>query len=232
MSKKPILVVDDEPDLIELVTYNLSQEGFYVISERDGKEGLEAARKKKPILIILDLMLPSMDGLEVCRHLRNDNSTKTIPIIMLTAKGSETDKVVGLELGADDYVTKPFSPRELVARVKSVLRRGEISIDAKKVIEHGFLKIDSDMYQASYNNKPLVLTVTEFEILRYLASNPNHVYTRDEVIDGALGKEVVVTDRNIDVHIGAIRKKLGDGKSHIETVRGVGYRFVSDIPIE
>ncbi len=226
MARDVVLLIDDEPDLIELVSYNLIEAGFDVVAEKDGRAGLEAARRRPPDLIILDIMLPGMDGLEVCRELRNDSRAAMVPIIMLTARGAETDRVVGLELGADDYVVKPFSPRELVARVKAVLRRGHVHSEAKDIIRHGELCIDMVRHKIMYGDDEVHLTVAEFAILRYLAGHPERVLSRNEIIDGALGKEVVVTDRNVDVHIGAIRRKLGAGRAMVETIRGIGYRFV------
>jgi two-component system phosphate regulon response regulator PhoB len=225
MGRELILIIDDEADLIELLVYNLEQAGFDAIGERDGRSGLERARQRQPAVTILDLMLPGIDGLDLCQQLRRDPRTSAMAIIMLTAKTSETDRVVGLELGADDYVVKPFSPRELVARVKALLRRKNGYEAEEPVIQHGRLRIDLDRYEVTFDGRGVPLTVAEFQILKLLARRPHKVLSRDEIIHGALGRDVVVTDRTIDVHIGAVRRKLGDGRHLIETIRGVGYRF-------
>ena len=224
MSKR-ILVIDDEQDLIELVRYNLEREGFEVIAAADGQAGLKAAMRSKPDLIVLDLMMPGTDGLTVCRELRNDNRTQRIPVIMLTAKAAEVDRIVGLEMGADDYVTKPFSPRELVARVKAILRRGELQDQQPQLIRRGKLAIDLQGRAVKYEDKPITVTATEFKILQALASRPGRVFNRQEIIDAAIGRDVIVYDRTIDVHMTALRKKLGRGGEMIETVRGFGYKF-------
>jgi two-component system alkaline phosphatase synthesis response regulator PhoP len=220
-----VLVIDDERDLIELVRYNLDKEGFDVVAATDGTSGLEIATKHKPNLVVLDLMMPGMDGLEVCRRMRGDERTRRIPVIMLTAKAAEADRIVGLELGADDYVTKPFSPRELVARVKAVLRRTADQQEPAEMIRHGELAIDSKRHEVTYAGQPIALTATEFRILQFLAGRPGRVVSREEIIDAALGREAAIFDRTIDVHITAIRKKLGNGGVQIETVRGFGYKF-------
>jgi len=226
MSKGTILVIDDEKDLIELVRYNLVKEDFDVIVASDGRSGLEIATKHKPDLIVLDLMMPGMDGLQVCRQLRSDERSSRIPLIMLTAKAAEADRVVGLEMGADDYVSKPFSPRELVARVKAVLRRTHPQDDAPgQVIRRGDLVLDVDRHEVTVKGNPISLTATEFRILQFFVSRPGRVLTRDEIINAALGRDSSVFDRTIDVHITAIRKKLGDGGEKIETVRGFGYKL-------
>ena len=224
-NKGTILVIDDEKDLIELVRYNLEKEGFDAIAASDGQAGLEIARGHKPDLIVLDLMMPGMDGLEVCRRLRGDERTRRIPVIMLTAKATEADRVVGLELGADDYVTKPFSPRELVARVKAILRRTASHAEPGQVIRHGDLLIDPVRHEVTFGAKPISLTATEFRILQFLASKPGRVLSRDDIIDAALGRDANVFDRTIDVHMTAIRRKLGRGSEQIETIRGFGYKF-------
>jgi two-component system alkaline phosphatase synthesis response regulator PhoP len=225
MSKGTVLVIDDEKDLIELVRYNLDKEGFDVVAAHDGTSGLEIATRHKPNLVVLDLMMPGMDGLEVCRRMRGDERTRRIPVIMLTAKAAETDRIVGLELGADDYVTKPFSPRELVARVKAVLRRTAEQEEPKELIRAGELVIDTKRHEVTFAGQPVSLTATEFRILQFLAGRPGRVVTRDEIIDAALGRETAIFDRTIDVHVTAIRKKLGAGGQQIETVRGFGYKF-------
>jgi two-component system alkaline phosphatase synthesis response regulator PhoP len=225
MAKGRILIIDDEKDLIELARYNLEQEGFKVEGALDGEAGLHAAFKESPDLILIDLMLPGVDGLEVCRLLRADSRTSDIPVIMLTAKSAESDRVVGLELGADDYVTKPFSPRELAARVKAVLRRSGAAPSASTVIQRGGLSIDLTRRQVSIHGSPIDLTATEFRMLQFFAQHPGRVFSRSELIDAALGREVSVIDRTIDVHVTGLRKKLGACSSWIETVRGFGYRF-------
>jgi two-component system phosphate regulon response regulator PhoB len=229
-NKGTILVIDDEKDLIEMVRYNLDKEGFDVISAKDGPSGLEIAQRHKLDLIVLDLMMPGMDGLEVCRRLRADPRTGRIPTIMLTAKATEADRIVGLELGADDYVTKPFSPRELVARVKAILRRTATQAEPDQILRHGDLVIDVGRHEVSFAGKPVSLTATEFRILQFLASRPGRVLSRDDIIDAALGRDANVFDRTIDVHITAIRRKLGKGADQIETIRGFGYKFRDAAP--
>jgi two-component system phosphate regulon response regulator PhoB len=225
MAKGTILVIDDERDLIELVSYNLEKEGFAVKTAGNGEAGLTAARSEIPDLVLVDIMMPGMDGLELCRHLRSDARTASIPIIMLTAKSAESDRVVGLELGADDYVTKPFSPRELAARVKAVLRRTSPQASTSNVIRCGELLIDLARCEVTCKGKDVSLTASEFRLLHFLATHPGRVFSRSELIDGALGREIVVVDRTIDVHVTALRKKLGNCGDWIETVRGFGYRF-------
>jgi two-component system alkaline phosphatase synthesis response regulator PhoP len=227
MAKGVLLVIDDEKDLIELVRYNFEKEGFLVKGALDGESGLAAAIHDLPDLVLVDLMLPGIDGLEVCRRLRSEPRTANIPMIMLTAKSGESDRVVGLELGADDYIVKPFSPRELIARVKAVLRRtaAPSTASASSAIRRGALTIDLGRRDASCEGKSLILTATEFRLLHFLANRPGRVFSRSELIDAILGNEVAVMDRTIDVHITSLRKKLGKGNEWIETVRGFGYRF-------
>jgi two-component system alkaline phosphatase synthesis response regulator PhoP len=225
MAKGRILIIDDEEDLIELVRYNLEQEGFQVKGAADGESGLDLAIKETPDLVLVDLMLPGIDGLEVCRALRSNSRTASIPVIMLTARSAESDRVVGLELGADDYVTKPFSPRELAARVKAILRRTQAVALETNVIQHGGLIIDLTRRQVTYEGAPVDLTATEFRLLQFFSRHPGRVFSRSELIDAALGKEVSVIDRTIDVHITGLRKKLSGCSDWIETVRGFGYRF-------
>ena len=224
-SRGTILVIDDERDLIELVRYNLDKEGYDVLAASDGTSGLEIATKHKPDLVVLDLMMPGMDGLEICQRMRADDRTRRIPVIMLTAKAGETDRIVGLEMGADDYVTKPFSPRELVARVKAVLRRTSDQQEPAEMIRRGELAIDAKRHEVTYAGHPVALTATEFRILRFLASRPGRVVSREDIIDSALGREAAIFDRTVDVHVTALRKKLGSGGIQIETVRGFGYKF-------
>ena len=225
MKKGTVLVIDDEKDLIELVTYNLGKEGYDVIAADDGHSGLEVARKHRPDLVVLDLMMPGLDGLQVCQRLRSDSRTGNVPIIMLTAKATEADRVVGLEFGADDYITKPFSPREVVARVKAVLRRSTPRPEDRQLIRCGDLTIDVSGHEVAFRGERIALTATEFRILEFLANRPGRVFSRDEIIDAALGNETAVFDRTVDVHITAIRRKLGPGGDQLETVRGFGYKF-------
>lgn len=222
---KTVLVVDDDPDILTLVRYNLAKEGFKVISSEKGEEALEKARKQKPDLVILDLMLPGMEGLEVCRSLRRDTETRSIPILMLTAKGEETDVVVGLEVGADDYLVKPFSPKVLVARSKALLRRREKTEPLETKILMGPFSMDQERKEVLLNSKALRLTETEFNLLRCLAERPGRVFSRDELLNRAWTEGTVVIDRTVDVHILSLRKKLGKYAGVIETVRGFGYRF-------
>lgn len=230
MSQKKILVVEDEPDIRKLVHYNLAQERFAVLDAEDGEEALKIVHREKPQLVVLDLMLPGLSGLEVCRNLRAKAETAAIPILMLTAKAGEADRVVGLEMGADDYLTKPFSPRELVARVKAILRRTERSSVApgSELYEKGPLRIDFTTYEISARGKPVKLTLKEFELLRFLVQNPNRVLTRDQLLDRVWGGEVYVDPRTVDVHVRRLRKAIekNDRKPEwILTVRGVGYKF-------
>ena len=225
MSESTVLVIDDEKDLLELVRYNLEKEHLSVIVASDGKSGLEIAQRHKPDLILLDLMMPGMTGLEVCQRLRGDTRTSRIPVLMLTAKAEESDKVVGLEMGGDDYVTKPFSVRELVARVRASLRRSSMPTEEGEVHRRGELEIDTARHDVTYAGKRVSLTATEFRILHFLASRRGRVLSRDDIIEGALGRDSAVIDRTIDVHVTSLRKKLGPGGAMIETVRGFGYRL-------
>ncbi|MFQ5443183.1 MAG: response regulator [Nitrospinales bacterium] len=226
MPKEKILVVEDEEDIQELVRYNLSKETFRVTCVGSGEEGLNSARSIVPNLMILDLMLSGVDGLEVCKILKNDPSTANIPIIMLTAKGEEADIVTGLELGADDYVTKPFSPRVLIARVKSVLRRKkEEPVGDQDVITINDLIIHPGRHEISIKGKPIDLTFSEFSILHCLARRPGWVFTRYQIVEAIRGADYSVTDRSVDFQIAGLRKKLGSFARYIETVRGVGYKF-------
>jgi two-component system phosphate regulon response regulator PhoB len=226
MSRAGILVVDDEEDLLEVVRYNLSREGYAVTCVATGEAAVSAVRSKPPDLIILDLMLPGIDGLDVCRTLKRDPRTSGVPIIMLTAKGEESDVVVGLELGADDYITKPFSPRVLSARVGAVLRRAATApAEDAASIRVDELEIDPRRHEAQVEGKPVTLTATEFRILHYLAKRRGWVFTRDQILNAVQSTDYPVTDRSVDVHIVALRRKLGHYGELIETVRGVGYRF-------
>lgn len=226
MIDKKILLVDDEEDILNLVKYNLEREGYKVETVMTGEQAVRSARDNNPDLILLDLMLPGMDGLDVCRILKNDKGTGTIPIVMLTAKGEDSDIVTGLELGADDYITKPFSPRILVARVKAVLRRDSRVEEGKSpLLKIGDLEIDSARHRVSVSGERMDLTATEFDILYYLARRPGWVFTRSQIINGVKGDDYPVTDRSVDVQILNLRKKLGEAGDYVETVRGVGYRF-------
>jgi len=225
MAKAKILVVDDEEDIRELVELNLSHEGFKVISCESGEQALEMAGSELPDLVVLDLMLPGIDGLEVCRKLKGNLKTENIPVVMLTAKGEETDIVTGLEIGADDYVTKPFSGKVLVARVRRLLRRADTNSGDKAVLKIDDLVIDPNRREVLVKNKAVELTFTEFNILHILAKRPGFVFTRYQIVDALHGSDYIVTERAVDVQIVSLRKKLGACGSYIETVRGVGYRF-------
>jgi two-component system, OmpR family, alkaline phosphatase synthesis response regulator PhoP len=223
---KTILAVDDEEDILELVNYNLRREGYQVICSDSGEDALERVKKNEFHLILLDVMLPGIDGLEVAKRLKKDPKTQNIPIIMITAKGEESDVVSGLELGADDYITKPFSPRVLAARVKSVLRRKEKKPEENEyVLRANELVIDSGKREVAANGQVFPLTYTEFQILHFLAGYPGWVFTRNQIVDAVRGEGYAVTDRSVDVQIVGLRKKLGPYGKYIETVRGVGYRF-------
>ena len=222
---RTILVIDDEPELVKLLDYNLTKAGYLVLSAKDGENGLAAARKHAPDAIILDVMMPGLDGWEVCKRLRTDPSTSALPILMLTAKAEEGDRVLGLELGADDYVTKPFGVRELLARVKALLRRSEIATASPEVIKSGKIVIDSSRRTVTVAGKPVALTATEFNLLKSLAEKEGRVISREDLLSLARGDEVAVMDRTVDVHVAALRKKLGKQGDMIETVRGVGYRM-------
>lgn len=226
MAKERLLVVDDEEDIIELVRFNLSKDGYRVDSCLTGEDALKKVRSEAFDLIILDLMLPGIDGLEVTRKLRDDPKNRDVPIVMLTAKGEEPDIVTGLELGADDYITKPFSPRILIARVRAVLRRKTAeSADDKTVIRIQDLEINAGTRGVTVGGRPVELTYTEFQVLFNLARRPGWVFTRSQIVDAVRGDDYPVTDRSVDVQIVGLRKKLGDRSQWIETVRGVGYRF-------
>ena len=230
MSKTPkthILVVEDEEDILELVSYNLNKEGYQVTRAMSGEKALQSVDDDPPNLILLDLMLPEIDGLEVCRRLKGDSETATIPIVMLTAKGEESDIVAGLELGADDYIAKPFSPKVLIARIRAVLRRnrrGMASEDAILTFED--LVIHPGRHEVVYQDNVIELTYSEFAILHLLARRPGWVFTRYRIVDAIRGEHYAVTERAVDVQIAGLRKKLGDAGEYIKTVRGVGYKFV------
>ena len=222
---RTILVIDDEPELVKLLDYNFTKAGYLVLCAKDGENGLAAARKHSPDAIILDVMMPGLDGWEVCKRLRQDPATSALPLLMLTAKAEEGDRVLGLELGADDYVTKPFGVRELLARVKALLRRSEVASASPEVIKTGKIVIDSSRRTVTVNSKPVALTATEFNLLKALAEKEGRVISREDLLSLARGDEVAVMDRTVDVHVAALRKKLGKQGDMIETVRGVGYRM-------
>ena len=222
---KLIAVVDDEPHIVELITHNLKRESFKVKELYDGTSLLSYLKTTLPDLIILDLMLPEIDGLEVCRILKKSERTSSIPIIMLTAKGTETDKVVGLELGADDYMVKPFSPRELLARVKAVLRRVEARAEKTKIIKIDDIVIDTGKFEVTIRGKKIDLTTTEFRILAILAERRGWVFTRDQLLDRLWGEDKIVIGRTIDVHVTRLRKKMGELGKSIKSIKGIGYKF-------
>lgn len=233
-----IVIIEDEPDILELLGYTLRREGFEVMTSSSGDTGLNLVKKQKPDLVLLDLMLPQKDGLEICRELKANTNTKNIPIIMVTAKSEESDIVLGLGMHADDYICKPFSPRELVARVRAVLRRLNPlkSAELSDRIEQDGLVIDASKHRVTYHGEEIKLTATEFRILFYLANHPGRVFSREQLLNHAVGDNIVVVDRNIDVHIRAIRKKMAErsraGDSEfVETIRGVGYRFKDPVVI-
>jgi len=228
--KKVILVVEDERDISELVRFNLEQEGFAVAVAEDGDRALEAVRRERPALVILDLMLPGTPGLEVCRRLRDEERSQNVPIVILTARAAEADRILGLEMGADDYVTKPFSPRELVARVRAVLRR-VYGVDLERpheVYEKGRLQIDFDTYDVYLDGAKIELSLREFELLRFFVRSPNRVFDRLQILDLVWGHDTYVEPRTVDVHIRRLRKRIERDDAHPElivTVRGVGYKF-------
>jgi len=224
-----ILIVDDEQDVLDLLVYNLQKAGFRVNSARDGLTALQKARNEIPSLIILDLMLPQLDGTEVCRQLKADPKTFHIPIIMLTAKAEEVDRVVGLELGADDYVTKPFSPREIVLRVKTVLRRATSKNVPVEVLKVHDLTVDIGKHEVSHKGKVIELTITEFKLLTTLMERRGRVQSRDRLLTDVWGYEGDVDTRTVDTHMRRLREKLGKAAEYIETVRGVGYRFAESM---
>ena len=226
MAKEKILVVDDEEDILELIRFNLVREGYKVLCAQSGEKALSIGQSEIPDLMVLDLMLPGIDGLEVTKVLKSDSRTRDIPIVMLTAKGEEADIVTGLELGADDYITKPFSPRVLVARVRAVLRRQTKEYkEETPVLRIHDIVIHPGRHEVLINGRPVQLTLTEFGIIEYLARRPGWVFTRTQIVDAVKGEDYYVTDRSVDVQIVGLRKKLGTAGTYIETVRGVGYRF-------
>lgn len=225
-----ILIVDDEKDIVDLVAYNLEKEGYEVLKAFDGEKALSIVRTKNPSLVVLDLMLPGIQGLEVCKRIRRDAETAAVPIIMLTAKGEELDRVIGLEVGADDYITKPFGVKELTARVKAVLRRSEAGRQPERpeVFEFKGLRIDLKSYEVTVDGRMVTLSPTEFKLLRFLSRNPGRVYSRDQILDQVWGGEAFVEPRTVDVHIRRLRAQIErdeNGPAYIVTVRGVGYKF-------
>lgn len=226
MAKAKILVVEDEEDILELLRYNLEKEGYSLRLVTSGEEAITDAMNSKPDLILLDLMLPGLDGLEVCKALKANRKTAHIPVIMVTAKGEESDIVTGLELGADDYIDKPFSPKVLVARVRTVLRR---KLETRPGQDHPIvihdLEINPGRFEVLVNRNKVDLTATEFQLLYFLAQRPGWVFTRQQIVDAIKGEDYAVTDRSVDVQIVGLRKKLGICSDYVETVRGVGYRF-------
>jgi len=224
--RKKILIVDDEPDIVEFIEYNLHREQFETVKAFDGPMALKQAQEHQPDLILLDLMIPGIDGLEVCRQLKARPETSRIPVIMLTAKGEEIDMVAGLELGADDYVAKPFRMRLLLARIRAVLRRGASDDDpAPRVTRIDNLLIDDERHEVQVEGRPLELTLTEYKLLRFLAQHPGRVFSRSQILGNIQDEHVLVVERAIDVHVAALRRKLEGAAELIETVRGVGYRF-------
>jgi len=226
MGRESILVVEDEEDILELVRHNLTKEGYCVTCAASGEEGLKAAKSKRPDLLVLDLMLPGLDGFEICKTLKADSETQNIPVVILTAKGEETDIVTGLELGADDYIVKPFSPKVLIARLRAVLRRRsrEVQNTGSSIQIHDII-IHPGRHEVLVREKPVELTLTEFRVLHFLARHPGWVFTRYQIVDAVKGEDYAVTDRAVDVQIVGLRKKLRSAGKYIETVRGVGYRF-------
>jgi len=229
MAKKKILVVEDDRDISELITYNLQREGYDIACLYDGSQAVDFVKKRKPELIILDLMLPEVDGIEICRTLKSDAATKHIPIVMLTAKGEEADVVVGLQMGADDYIPKPFSPKVLVARIKAIIRRmADLRLSsalADDVRNFGDFNIDLLKHRISYKGRAVKLTSIEFDIVEFLSRSPGRVWSREQILDNVWKEGKFIIDRAVDVHVRGLRKKLGKAKDYIETVRGVGYRF-------
>ena len=227
MAKEKILIVDDEQDILELVRYNLSKEGYQTVCAATGEEAIKINSEQRPDLIVLDLMLPGIDGLEVTKHIRNTNEEENTPIVMLTAKGEEADVVTGLELGANDYISKPFSPRELIARIRAILRRRRKTGQKEEshVIREGDLVIDHSRHSVTLAGKQIDLTYSEFQMLSLLAAKKGWVFTRGQLVDSIHGENYAVTERSIDVIVVGLRKKMGNHGSLIETVRGIGYRF-------
>lgn len=226
--KAKILVVDDEPDALEVLGFKLKEAGFIPIFAKDGARALALARDERPALIVLDLMLPEIDGLEVCKILRRDPGTATIPILMLTARAAEMDRVIGLELGADDYVTKPFSPRELVLRIKKLLARAKASDEPVALLRFGELEIDVPKHEVKVAAQPVTLTATEFKLLEILARRRGRVQTRERLLQDVWGYDNPIDSRTVDTHMRRLREKMGGAADYLETIRGVGYRFKAE----
>jgi len=224
MNKRKVLIIEDDRDIVEMLEYHLQEAGYETVSALNGRDGIALATKQQPDLIILDIMLPIVDGFEVCRTLKKDDMAAHVPIIILSAKSQETDKIIGLELGADDYVTKPFSPRELIARTKAVLRRG-LGQPTDSRIERGNIVIDSTRHKVTVGEREVQLTFTEFKLLEFLAGRPGVVFSRARILDAVSGEDAIVYDRTVDAHVKSLRHKLGQAKDYIETVWGAGYRF-------
>jgi two-component system phosphate regulon response regulator PhoB len=229
MARPRILIIEDERALTEVLTYNLQREGYDTVVALDGQEGLRKAQMQIPDLVLLDLMLPNMDGLDVCRQLRANDRTRKVPILMLTAKAEETDQVVGFSMGADDYVTKPFSVKVLLQRIKALQRRVEAIADDGDVVDHLGVRIDRVRHRATAAGRELPLTPTEFRLLECMLRQPGRAFTRSQLMDVAIGEGAIVLERTIDVHIKTLRRKLGPTHDYIETVRGVGYRFREEV---
>lgn len=225
MSDKTVLIVEDDEDILELLAYNLQNAGFSPVTSQDGHDALAQVKRTTPILIILDIMLPGLDGFEVCKELKRNPKTSNIPVIMLTARGEEVDRIVGLELGADDYVVKPFSPRELILRVRAVLKRATPEAPQKQFLQRGGLSVDLEAHRAELDGQELALTATEFKLLSELFRSQGRVQTRDQLLNTVWGYEFEGYARTVDTHIRRLRQKLGPYSEMVETVRGVGYRF-------
>ena len=233
--RQRIAIIEDEADIVEMVRYNLRKEGFEVESFSRGREGLESLRRNPPDLLLLDIMLPDLDGLSICRQLRADERLKELPVVFLTARGEEIDRVVGLEIGADDYVVKPFSPRELVARVKAILRRQARTGDLGAVVEIRSLRLDPGTQDVTVRGNPVELSALEFKLLYFLASRPRQIFSRERLLDEVWGRDCSVTPRTVDVHIRRLREKIEarpDDPEYIGTVRGAGYRMLAEAPQE
>ena len=230
--RQRVVIIEDERDIVELVRYNFRKESFEVESFSRGRDGLEYLRRNSADLVLLDILLPDEDGFEICKRMRSDDRLKTLPVIFLTAKSEEMDRVLGLEIGADDYVVKPFSPRELVARVKAVLRRQERVAEKREIVEAGALRLDTRTQEATVRGRAVELSSLEFRLLYFLASHPRHVFDRDRLLDEVWGRDRFVTPRTVDVHIRRLREKIEEMPNRplfLQTVRGSGYRFSPDV---
>ncbi len=228
-----MVIIEDEQDIVELVRYNFRKEGFELESFGRGKDALEYLHRKPADLVLIDILLPDLDGFEICKRVRADGRLRTLPLIFLTARAEEIDRVLGLELGADDYVVKPFSARELVARVKAVLRRQERAVEKTELVDVGDLRLDSSTQEVTVRGRPVELSALEFKLLHFLASNPRRVFSRDRLLDEVWGRDRFVTPRAVDVHIRRLREKIEaqpDKPRYLQTVRGSGYRFAADAP--